>query len=609
MNAEQLRVVRGQGLLLHLDGADIRWCVGAPMTSAGALTTRLTVRGERPTSRSSRAPGTTAWSTELRHDGDLVALLHDDADPARPTYAGLLVAHAALRIELALDTAAHVEVRAAPGRIEVLASIAAFAPVFVYPAGAEQFVRIVVAGPVALASEGADGTSVPIAVDPGEIRISVLVGPDLAAVLAEPTPYSPELVARSTFAYRREVIGRLPADLSPLDALLDDHEASGLVSAHDLVEASAYLVTAQQAPDGAVIAGAEFPLAYLRDTYGIALGLRAMGLDEHAAALARFRIAKWAHFGDLANAESIGHDRIRHRHEHDDAESPAYAMLQALDALADDPTLMTPELDGMLDWCWRAQESRMIDGTLPFNGDETYLAGGFLDRAYIAHASFESTLLAVHSARAYARYLRPRRPRRAEEVSERAAAIATGFRDAFTHDGEWVTAGRTRFDAPGRFGVCESCGAFPTSTARRADARYTCVRCRHVAPFPFTWAPVFVPTAMLLPALIPGPPLPDHEVRAIAHRSAEELLIPDGRSNGHDIPLCLLGLGPGHPSFGALLRRTLSRFDRAQGWSERYVGDRRDGSRLRPWETALHVHALQTLAGAVPKGPRAERIT
>lgn len=596
MTADQLRVVSGGGILLHLDGADIRWCVGAPITSAPAVSTRLTVQGVAPGAVSRRAPGTATWTTALRRDGTTVALVQDCADPDRPIYSSVIRAQAPAQIVVAFEGAAHVDVRSSEGRVEILARISPFATVFTSPAGAESFTRVVVTGAVtARVDERAD--TVTIECGSGETRFMVAVAADLAEVLREPTPYGLDIESRATAAYRRDVADRLTADHARLDALLERHGAEPGVSARELIDAAAYLISCQQAPDGAVIAGAEFPLAYLRDTYGVALGLRSLGLTDRAAALTRFRVAKWATFGDLANAESIGHDRIRHRHEFDDAESPAYAMLQALDALADHPDLATPAFEGMLDWCWRVQEARLVDGTLPFNGDETYIAGGFLDRGYIAHASFESSLLAIRSARRYASHLRDRAPERARAIAGRASAIAATFRRTFRHGGNWTTAGRPRFEVPGRFGVCESCGVFPTSTVHRPDGRYVCSQCIDAAPFPFTWSPVFVPTAMLLPALLPGDPLAEAEVHTLAAQAAAELQAPDSRSNGHDIPVCLLGLPDGHPAFGELLGRTLRRFDPAQGWSERYVGDRRDGSRLRPWETALNLHALLTLAG------------
>ena len=51
----------------------------------------------------------------------------------------------------------------------------------------------------------------------------------------------------------------------------------------------------------------------------------------------------------------------------------------------------------MLTWCADAQERHLVAGMLPFNGDETYVAGGMLPRSALDDGSAEATLLYVAS--------------------------------------------------------------------------------------------------------------------------------------------------------------------------------------------------------------------
>ncbi|HEY0827771.1 MAG TPA: hypothetical protein VGE40_06735 [Bacilli bacterium] len=57
----------------------------------------------------------------------------------------------------------------------------------------------------------------------------------------------------------------------------------------------------------------------------------ALGLFEEAKRNLEFRFNKWKHFGNLRNAESMGHHRVRHVHENDDVEGTAYTILQVFD--------------------------------------------------------------------------------------------------------------------------------------------------------------------------------------------------------------------------------------------------------------------------------------
>ena len=47
----------------------------------------------------------------------------------------------------------------------------------------------------------------------------------------------------------------------------------------------------------------------------------------------------------------------------------------------------------MLEWAWFSQVQELHENMLPFNGDETYVAGGILPRTVLCQGSAESTLL------------------------------------------------------------------------------------------------------------------------------------------------------------------------------------------------------------------------
>jgi hypothetical protein len=156
------------------------------------------------------------------------------------------------------------------------------------------------------------------------------------------------------------------------------------------------MIKAQCSSTGAAIIGALLPMAYIRDLYGAARGMLALGLYDEARALLRFRLRKYETFGNLHTAESIGTDGARHVHENDEVEGPAYVILQARDYLrATGDAETVRQLWPLLDGCFNVQLKHLAGGMLPFNGDETYVAGGFFPRSGLLQGSADTTLAFV----------------------------------------------------------------------------------------------------------------------------------------------------------------------------------------------------------------------
>ena len=157
------------------------------------------------------------------------------------------------------------------------------------------------------------------------------------------------------------------------------------------------LIKTQQSRSGGVLAGYPYHLAYLRDNYGVHRGLLAMGAFTEARSLLKFYIGVFEKYGAVHNAQ--GTDAFAfHIHECDQSEITGYLILMFLEyarATGDDSLFKRGK--ALLLWCVQQQHGVMRRGMLPFNGDETYIAGGILTREVISHGSMEATLL-YHSA-------------------------------------------------------------------------------------------------------------------------------------------------------------------------------------------------------------------
>ena len=147
----------------------------------------------------------------------------------------------------------------------------------------------------------------------------------------------------------------------------------------------------------------------------------------------------WQRSGLIHNAQAIGYPGIFHRHENDETEITGYLVVQAFDYYRKTrDTAFLREIMPMLEWATEAQQRNLIDGMLPFNGDETYIAGGVVPRQVMYHGSAEATLLFVEGSRRLIRFVREQGlwsaarigalERDADECSER-------FRDNFCRDG------------------------------------------------------------------------------------------------------------------------------------------------------------------------------
>lgn len=381
----------------------------------------------------------------------------------------------------------------------------------------------------------------------------------------------------------------------------------------EILDGAAVLIKAQQSKEGGVGAGHYYPLAYVRDQYGTARGMLALGMYEEAKANIEFRAAKFARFGNLFTAEAMGTDCIRHRHEFDEVEGPAYTILQVRDYVrATGGDAFAEGFMPMLEWCWDIQKKQLAGGMLSFNGDETYVAGGFYPRSGLLHGSADTTLVFAESGRWLAEWASSRgiwtKERAAAEmafVNEAASAYREHF---FDKDRVWANEpSRMEMIKPPAFrhGVCEArCGWFGW-TQLTEKSRYVCPLCFGVKELPEERPErMEVYSVSLLPIYIGSEILTDDEIRVVAERVLKSAhdnghipSIPGtSRCVGYDAGLLLMNLASvGHPSAKEAYERVLRMLDSAGAWTEYYEADdmpSRKNCMCRPWETGINACAL-----------------
>ena len=378
------------------------------------------------------------------------------------------------------------------------------------------------------------------------------------------------------------------------------------------------LIKAQQAAEGGVLAGHNYHLCYVRDQYGVSRGLLAAGHYAEARAILNFYWRLWQRHGHIHNAQAAGVDGSFHIHENDEVEITGYLIRQAFDLLkrTNDADFVN-ELFPMLVWAYEAQKRHLIGGMLPFNGDETYVAGGILPRTALNDGSAEATLLFLNASAQLVDWAAEQRRWSASQVTaERAllAQVRAAYPANFVRQGKLITNNPTRAGLPGgsprfRHGVCERClaeGHFKAIgwTQRSAAGRYLCPECLAqgdffaVAPHEYTLQSVSL-TPLYFQADLPA----KDELRPVVEeiwqayqRSGRLPSRPDDARDvavGYDYGFLLYALTElNHPAAQQIAHKTLTLVDQTGAWVEYYLSHQPSGTRCRPWESAINLEAL-----------------
>lgn len=485
--------------------------------------------------------------------------------------------------------------------------------IFHYPTSACYYHWIIVNG--ACQAELNEGGELIVTCSPGRGSVAIVGGLDYptgveAAERAQgegaETLLDPAREYWQSFTRRRLAARPLPPSMS--------------ASVAEILDSTAVLIKLQQSSCGGEMAGHYYALAYIRDQYGAARGMLALGMIEEAKENLLFRLYKFERFDNLVTAEAMGNDGVRHQHENDEVEGPGYTILQARDYIrATGDHSFGRKLWPMLEWCWDVQKKHLVSGLLPFSGDETYVAGGFFPRAGLVHGSADTTLVFVESGKWLAEWAVAHKLWTSDHAVAEMKNVETAraaYRKWFwANDRVWANAPeREQMMTPPRFrhGVCEGgCGWFGWNE-RTHNGRYICPYCAATKDLPSAApAQMEVNSVSLLPAYLGSDVLSHDELRALidhvlkqANQQGHIPSVPGTEGCvGYDPGLMLTNLvAAGHPSAKEAYDRLVRIVDQTQAWNEYYNGQdsvRAGCCRCRPWESGVNAEALTLYAKAL----------
>lgn len=375
------------------------------------------------------------------------------------------------------------------------------------------------------------------------------------------------------------------------------------------IDSVAVLIKTQQAIEGGILAGYNYRLGYVRDQYGVFRGLLRLGYIDEAKAILSFYWNIWKKHKVIHNAQAMGVDGIFHIHENDGVEITGYMMIMAFnyDKAQEDPSFLQ-EISPMLEWAWELQKNNLVKCMLPFNGDETYVAGGVLPRNVLNDGSAEATLLLITAGEKYLKWMNEVKlwdEKKLEENIKLLQEVKENYRSNFWKDNKLITNNPERIlhmELPKfRHGVCEACQSFGWSE-KNENNRYLCPQC-FVSTELETIKPksYYLQSVCLLPLYIGSDLFNLDEIKAMVDNIIimykKTGLLPsreDGAITvGYDYGLLLYALTKlKHPMAEEFYVKTLSVIDPTGAWVEYYENGMPQGTRYRPWESAINIEAL-----------------
>lgn len=369
-----------------------------------------------------------------------------------------------------------------------------------------------------------------------------------------------------------------------------------------LCESVGVMIKAQQSFDGGVLAGYPYHLAYIRDQYGTARGLLKLGLTDSVRDILEYYLAVFNEHGVLHNAQSVGVRDVFHIHENDASEITGYVALMPFELFkVDKDEEFLNKMLPLVRWAIESQISILKNNMMPFNGDETYIAGHFIPRSVMYDGSMEATMLLAQDITLYQEYTN------SFEYADVLKGITDTFADNFIKDGALITNNLNRLDyseyPSERFGVCEGCEGYFGFIKKTDTHRYICENCAKNGNIPpkreeknYSLASSLLTSLYVGSSLVP---------RDILYLKLDKMVeqykktgtLPSGCENGECVGydygfLLYAATVLNHPSKDEFYKLALGSVDKIGTWAEYYKNGVPYNTRCRPWESAINIEAI-----------------
>jgi hypothetical protein len=337
-----------------------------------------------------------------------------------------------------------------------------------------------------------------------------------------------------------------------------------------------------------------------------------MNMVDEAKAILVYYYSIWSAYGRIHNAQSDGPRHWFHRAENDDVEMTGYLIMQAFDYLkATGDRDFIAQIFPMLVWALVVQENQLMGDMLPFNGDETYVAGGMFPRTHLNDGASEATLIYMASAERLVAWATARNLWRSEAILQHQQilkAVKQNYVRNFVAGGKLMVNNPRRHELGPlqrfRYGVClgqydDNC-LFLSTTEVAEDGRFFCYSC-YPQRTRQTYEPktYFLPSVALTSTLVGYSGVPQDILSSTLSEAIgvftrnERFAWPETALPGYETAVVSLALSQQKNRLTAeFIHQMLNLRDCTGAWAEYYVDGKPRGCPCRPWESALSVLAL-----------------
>lgn len=598
---------------VYQDGAEIKSLFGPTYSSPSYI--QLNLKDKNITVTSSRIPGSAIWKHILDLNGQKVAEVTDFIDAKLPVFVRKIVAGKpfTLSLDILKDPLINVinNTFDYPGKESsaLMVHKDRGLPIYnVYAHPYEQFHQIIVRKNSTFQKE-VQTNSYDINIATGQSEIYFIGGPFYQECTENTLKilglnykdlYDRTLKNWEDFTKRRtDFSSRLSGKNPNKERILEQ------------IDNVAILLKTQQAHEGAEIAGHRYHLAYIRDQYGVSRGFLAMGYYEEAKKILDFYWQIWRKLGFLHNAQAIGVPGIFHIHENDEVEQTGYLIIQTFDYLKKTNDIsFVKTIFPMLQWAWNVQKKNLVRNMLPFNGDETYVAGGILPRTALNDGSAESTLLFIQSGMNLLPFMKDQKLWNKDSIKNDGKLllqVTNHYPDNFIKDGKIIANNPSRMtiaEMPNfRHGVCAAGTHGVVYTKKDKNGNYLCPKClMEGKEFPPIDCKSFcIPSIALTPLYIGSDLIPDQIIKQNIDSIKKSYSQSDQKSSrfggkiviGYDYGFLLYALSKyNDPLADKVFEDAMSVVDKSGAWVEYYQDGKPTGCQYRPWESAINIEAI-----------------
>jgi len=601
-------------ICVYGQGSNIIQLFGAPYSTPSML--RLTLAGTDSV-KSHRINGTAVWNHQIIRGNSVISTVTDFISSLTGSFIREISAKAEVTYDLEVNpdpgykiysSQVSVNPEKEPSATQVypsyLVEVQKNVPLmFSYLPPRGRYYRLRISGNATLLPVDSTGKKLRLRLFPGNSKIVVIAGESVAK-LDKRTNIINSISTDSLLSMTRKDWLKFSAAHQRIS------EKMNVPSLKNAIDDISVLIKSQQGADGGVLAGYAYHMGYVRDQYGVSRGLLAMGHYEEAKKILEFYFQNWNQSGFIKNAQGIGFPNIFHRHENDEVEITGYLVLQALDYYGKTKDLsFILRIMPMLEWAIDAQKRNLIEGMLPFNGDETYIAGGILPRKVMYNGSAEATLLFIEGTTRLLNCVNTNKlwnPEKIADLKKTVQGCADNYRKNFFQNGILISNNPDRevnFRYPvSRYGVClhPKHGGYASEVFHYKGSLYFCKDCMKkdnsmvLIPEPEVFSIVSV---SLFPFYINSTLFTTKEKKQLVDRVIKYYQKTGNVSEknvilGSDYGFFLDGLlAVNHELKDEIFLKMMNLRDDSGSWVEYYNSGTAMGCKCRPWESGVNIEA------------------